>query len=70
MLHMCHSNIHLCVYIYMCVYIYIYIYIYIYLYMNVKVVFHTLVRKFVGKKYKLVWLKIVRQFKTGKALHL
>ena len=38
--------------------------------MNVKVVFHTLVRKFVGKKYKLVWLKIVRQFKTGKALHL
>lgn len=40
------------------------------MYINVKVVFHTLVRKFVGKQYKLVWLKIVRQYKTGYMLHL
>ena len=46
-----------------------YICVCIYLYMNVKVAFHTLVRKFIGKKYELVWLKIMRQH-TGYILHL
>ena len=37
--------------------------------MNVKIAFHTLVRKCIEKKYQLVWLKIMRQH-TGYALHL